>query len=68
MKNEKAFLDGAVFKEAMMIVANTIFKDDKRGPDVISTLSDVQLGSRYDGYVSVIYVWELNRATEPGPC
>lgn len=38
IKNEKAFLDGAVFKEAMMTVANTIFKDDKHGPDVISTL------------------------------
>eukprot|EP00064_Thunnus_orientalis_P018981 superscaffoldBa00004562_g19090 len=29
----------------MMIVANTVFKDEKHGPDVISALSDVQLGA-----------------------
>ncbi|KAL7375143.1 hypothetical protein ABVT39_012693 [Epinephelus coioides] len=28
-----------------MIVANTVFKDEKNGPDAISTLSDVQLGA-----------------------
>ncbi len=27
-----------------MIIANTMFKDEKNGPNVISTLSDVQLG------------------------
>ncbi|GAA6079764.1 general transcription factor II-I repeat domain-containing protein 2A-like [Tachysurus ichikawai] len=43
--NKKAFLDGEVFKEAMMIVANTVFKDEKHGPEVISALSDVQLGA-----------------------
>ncbi|KAJ8346731.1 hypothetical protein SKAU_G00281320 [Synaphobranchus kaupii] len=29
----------------MMIVANTVFKDEKHGPEVISALSDVQLGA-----------------------
>lgn len=41
IKNKKAFSDGAVFKEAMMLVANTVFKDEKHGPDVISVLSNV---------------------------
>lgn len=45
IKSKKAFSDGEVFKEAMMIVANTVFKDEKHGPDVISALSDVQLGA-----------------------
>ena len=29
----------------MMIVANTVFKDEKYGDKVISALSDVQLGA-----------------------
>lgn len=45
IKNKKVFSDEVVFKEAMMLVANTIFKDEKHGPDVISALSDVQLGA-----------------------
>uniref|UniRef100_A0A3B3HZV5 Uncharacterized protein n=1 Tax=Oryzias latipes TaxID=8090 RepID=A0A3B3HZV5_ORYLA len=45
IKNKKPFSDGEVLKEAMMLVANTIFKDEKYAPDVISTLSDVQLGA-----------------------
>ena len=32
-------------KGAMMVIANTVFKDEKNGSDVISTLSDVQLGA-----------------------
>ncbi len=31
-------------KFTTMIIANTMFKDEKNGPNVISTLSDVQLG------------------------
>lgn len=45
IKNKKAFSDGEVFKETMMIVANTVLKDEKHGPEVISALSDVQLGA-----------------------
>eukprot|EP00063_Salmo_salar_P053460 XP_014028295.1 PREDICTED: general transcription factor II-I repeat domain-containing protein 2A-like [Salmo salar] len=30
--------------EAMMIIANTVLKDEKNGTDLISTLSDVKLG------------------------
>ena len=29
----------------MMIIANTVLKDEKYGTDVIATLSDVQLGA-----------------------
>ncbi|KAF3850903.1 hypothetical protein F7725_012675 [Dissostichus mawsoni] len=32
-------------KGAMMVIANTVFSDEKNGSDVISTLSDVQLGA-----------------------
>lgn len=45
VKKKKDFSDGVVFKEAMMIVANTVLKDEKNGTDFISTLSDVQLGA-----------------------
>ena len=45
IKNKKTFSDGEVFKETMMVVANTLFKDKKHGPEVISALSDVQLGA-----------------------
>ncbi|XP_056912889.1 L-xylulose reductase isoform X1 [Takifugu flavidus] len=45
IKNKKTFSDGEVFKETMMLVANTLFKDEKHGPEVISALSDVQLGA-----------------------
>ena len=45
IKNKKTFSDGEVFKETMMIVANTLFKDKKHGPEIISALSDVQLGA-----------------------
>ena len=45
IKNKKTFSDGEVFKETMMLVANTLFKDKKHGPEVISALSDVQLGA-----------------------
>ncbi|XP_070408070.1 general transcription factor II-I repeat domain-containing protein 2-like [Nothobranchius furzeri] len=44
--NKKTFSDGEVFKEAMMIIAKTVFKDEKNGTDVISTLSNVQLGAK----------------------
>lgn len=40
-KNKKAFSDGAVFKEAMVLVANTVFKDEKHCPEVISALTNV---------------------------
>ena len=45
IKNKKTFSDGEVFKETMMLVANALFKDKKHGPEVISALSDVQLGA-----------------------
>ncbi|CAI5682820.1 unnamed protein product [Oreochromis niloticus] len=45
IKKKKAFLDEEVFKEAVMIIAKTVLKDEKYGNDVISTLSDVQLGA-----------------------
>jgi len=45
IKNKKAFSDGEVLKGAMMVIANTVFKDEKNGSDVISTLLDVQLGA-----------------------
>lgn len=45
IKKKKAFSDGEVVKEAMMIIANTVLKDEKNGTDLISTLSDVQLGA-----------------------
>uniref|UniRef100_A0A8C6PIG0 SPIN-DOC-like zinc-finger domain-containing protein n=1 Tax=Nothobranchius furzeri TaxID=105023 RepID=A0A8C6PIG0_NOTFU len=45
IKNKKTFSDGEFFKEAMMIIAKTVFKDEKNGTDVISTLSNVQLGA-----------------------
>lgn len=38
IKNKKAFSDGEVLKGAMKIIANTMFKNEKYGPDVISTL------------------------------
>ncbi|KAK3610222.1 hypothetical protein CHS0354_022274 [Potamilus streckersoni] len=41
---EKGISDRVV-KEAMMIIANTVLKDEKYGNDVIATLSDVQLGA-----------------------
>lgn len=44
IKKKKAFSDGEVVKEAMMIIANTVLKDEKNGTDLISTLSDVKLG------------------------
>ncbi|XP_070402531.1 general transcription factor II-I repeat domain-containing protein 2-like [Nothobranchius furzeri] len=46
IKNKKTFSDGEVFKEAMMIIAKTVFKDEKNGTNVISTLSNVQLGAK----------------------
>ena len=45
VKHKKAFSDGEVLKGAMMVIANTVFSDEKNGSDVISTLSDVQLGA-----------------------
>lgn len=45
MKKKKAFSDREVVKEAMMIITNTVLKDEKNGTDLISTLSNVQLGA-----------------------
>ena len=45
IKSKKTFSDGEVFKETMVLVGNTLFKDEKHGPEVISALSDVQLGA-----------------------
>lgn len=42
---KKAFSDGEVLKEAMIIIANTVLEDEKNGTDLISTLSDIQLGA-----------------------
>lgn len=44
IKNKKAFSDGEIVKGAMMIITETVFKDEKNGSDVISSLADVQLG------------------------
>ena len=44
-KNKKAFLDGELFKETRMLVANIIFIDEKHGSDAISALCNVQLGA-----------------------
>ncbi|QQP54701.1 Uncharacterized protein FKW44_007616, partial [Caligus rogercresseyi] len=46
IKRKKAFTDGDLFKETMMIVANTLFQDEKYGKEVFSSLSDVQMGAR----------------------
>ena len=45
IKKKKVFSDGEVFKEAMVIDTNTVLKDEKNGNDIISTLSNVQLGA-----------------------
>lgn len=45
MIKKKVFSYGEVFKEAMMIIANIVFKDNKNGTEVISILSDVQFGA-----------------------
>lgn len=45
IKKKKAFSDRKVVKEVMMIIANSVLKDEKNGTDIISTLSDVQLGA-----------------------
>lgn len=45
IKKKKAFSDGKVFKEAIMIIAKTVLKEEKYGTDVISILSNVQLGA-----------------------
>ena len=54
IKKKKAFSDGAVVKEAMMIIAKTVLEDEKYGTDVISTLSDFQLGASTMVRVSVM--------------
>lgn len=64
LKNKKAFSDRAVLKGAMMIIANTVL-DKKNGPDVISTLSDVQLGAN-TMVRRVSADRELDRAAGPG--
>lgn len=43
IKKKKEFSDRLVVKEAMMIIANTALKDDNKGTDFISTISEVQL-------------------------
>ena len=45
IKNKKTLSHEEVFKETMMLVANTLFKDKKHDPEAISALSDVQLGT-----------------------
>ena len=45
IKNKKTFSDGEIVKGALMIIAETVFKDDKNGSDVISSLAEVQLGA-----------------------
>ena len=42
IKNKKTFSDGEIVKGALMIIAETVFKD---GSDVISSLAEVQLGA-----------------------
>ena len=43
IENKKALVDGEVFKETMMVIANTLFKNEKHGSEVISALSNAQL-------------------------
>lgn len=45
IKKKKAFSDGAVVKEAMMIIDKMVLEDEKYGTGVISALSNVQLGA-----------------------
>lgn len=54
---KKAFSNGEVVKEAMMLIAKIVLEDEKYGTDVISNLSDVQLG--VVGKKSIYDVWEL---------
>ena len=63
--DKKAFSDGEVFKEAMMIIANAVLKDEKNGTDLISSLYDVQLGAskmtRLESAMSANLAEQLNR-------
>ena len=42
IKKKKAFSDGEVVKEAIMIIANTVIKDRKNGTNLNSPLSNIQ--------------------------
>ncbi|KAK7901476.1 hypothetical protein WMY93_018245 [Mugilogobius chulae] len=44
-KHKKAFTDGAVVKEAMTAVAETLFEDHKSKTEILSAISSVQLGA-----------------------
>lgn len=45
MKKKKAFTDGEIIKEAMMLIVKTTLENEKYGADAISKLSVVQLGA-----------------------
>ncbi|XP_078512536.1 general transcription factor II-I repeat domain-containing protein 2-like [Lissotriton helveticus] len=45
IKQKTTFLDGAIVKEAMLLMAESLFKDFKNSPEITSAISDVQLGS-----------------------
>ena len=39
-KNKKPILDGDVLKGAMMVIADTVLKDEEDGPEAVPALSD----------------------------
>ncbi|XP_078533909.1 general transcription factor II-I repeat domain-containing protein 2-like [Lissotriton helveticus] len=45
IKHKATFLDGEIVKEAMLLMAHSLFKDFKYSPEIMSGISDVQLGS-----------------------
>ncbi|CAL9688304.1 unnamed protein product [Knipowitschia caucasica] len=44
-KHKKPFTDGAIVKDAMTAVAETLFDDHKSKTEILSAISDVQLGA-----------------------
>ncbi|XP_069059006.1 general transcription factor II-I repeat domain-containing protein 2-like isoform X1 [Pleurodeles waltl] len=44
IKHKATFSDGAIVKEAMLLMAESLFKDFKNSPEIMSAISDVQLG------------------------
>ncbi|XP_069077106.1 general transcription factor II-I repeat domain-containing protein 2-like [Pleurodeles waltl] len=45
IKNKATFSDGAIVKEAILIMADSLFKDLKNSPEIMSAISGVQLGA-----------------------
>ncbi|XP_078542665.1 general transcription factor II-I repeat domain-containing protein 2-like [Lissotriton helveticus] len=45
VKNKATFSDGAIVKEAMIVIAESLFKDFNNSRDIMSAISGVQLGA-----------------------